>query len=585
MTTPFSTHIAQDMGDVQIDSQFHALVDAMRTRAVELLESNHGLVFQTQLPGLTLDNVEFHPDAANHLTPGMEVMSGRERIMGVFLGALDESLRQQYNCNACASFMKNYGNLAIVEYGTCRLLPLLWDVETAPEIFKPGVQAVINLFEKAKIVRVFYTDAEFLGEPVKGGHEHMAIPTGAMRAKPLRSKTAGANMQDSIQTRELFARSIGQFSDELLASALNLFQNDKLLICYPQFGQYLSTFIHFKGILQKAKAPDQPVGTYTRAIWAAVGMLPTGVLRIKNSVLGRFLEDLSNGKSMAECVKSFGEDVHPSQYKRPQVAPSEGTIEQAEKIIAELGLTTALERRFATEADLPDSEIFWRPTVEAFAEAAPARVFGHLQAKDATPKPVGGAHVTDAGKITWERFRTEILPKAKTLAVELSPIRPYAFGGLFTAVHADAGLLLSYDRDEQRNPVSMYLYANGVPPRAIALESSGAGIITVPVRAIMSRPEGWFGVENHREQMDFLLLEGARETNNVGLGLFPDILRRDLHGVRSVIEAYSNGGKPDNVEDSIAGLWLSRIGGEIGIELVITNLEGFKVRYTIDRSV
>lgn len=52
-----------------------------------------------------------------------------------------------------------------------------------------------------------------------------------------------------------------------------------------------------------------------------------------------------------------------------------------------------------------------------------------------------------------------------------------------------------------------------------------------------------------------MLLVGARETRQAGAALFPALLRSELHGVRSTIEAHSNSAQMHGLtEGSAIGL-------------------------------
>lgn len=74
---------------------------------------------------------------------------------------------------------------------------------------------------------------------------------------------------------------------------------------------------------------------------------------------------------------------------------------------------------------------------------------------------------------------------------------------------------------------------------------------------------------------------GARETRNPGLALFPEILRSDLHSVRSVIEAYSARGKMQGLEEATAcGLI---VGSNSDALVRVTDASGVLRVYHIDR--
>jgi hypothetical protein len=166
-------------------------------------------------------------------------------------------------------------------------------------------------------------------------------------------------------------------------------------------------------------------------------------------MVGTLLEDLSAGLPFETVKKRFDDKMHPLQYQRPQAAPSAGNIQQAEEAIAKLGLAPALERRFATLADV---QLTWKPRTDKPGKAG--SVFGHLQPKDA-------ARATDLQlpdrTLTWIKFRDTILPTAEKMEL-MVPSSSSAFSALVTAVHPDAPPLIQWDSPEQRNPVTWYFY-------------------------------------------------------------------------------------------------------------------------------
>jgi len=61
-------------------------------------------------------------------------------------------LQQEFNCQTCSKFMKNYGDLALVDEETGALLPLFWNPSDNIDPFKEPVSAVANLLASGKRV-------------------------------------------------------------------------------------------------------------------------------------------------------------------------------------------------------------------------------------------------------------------------------------------------------------------------------------------------------------------------------------------------------------------------------------------------
>lgn len=86
-----------------------------------------------------------------------------------------------------------------------------------------------------------------------------------------------------------------------------------------------------------------------------------------------------------------------------------------------------------------------------------------------------------------------------------------------------------------------------------------------------------------RHGISFLFrLEGAKETSNRGLALFPSLMKREFHPVRSTVEAFSHGGKvkyPGD-EETVAGFSVKK-DGSLDIEVGVMTRTGQVSRYHI----
>ena len=76
--------------------------------------------------------------------------------------------------------------------------------------------------------------------------------------------------------------------------------------------------------------------------------------------------------------------------------------------------------------------------------------------------------------------------------------------------------------------------------------------------AVTLKPSMWGGGCEHQGKGVLFLISGVRETRNPGAALFPEILKAEFHGVRSVLEAYSCGATIEGMgEPHAAGLMLT----------------------------
>jgi hypothetical protein len=121
---------------------------------------------------------------------------------------------------------------------------------------------------------------------------------------------------------------------------------------------------------------------------------------------------------------------------------------------------------------------------------------------------------------------------------------------LVTAVYPDAPPILQWDREDKRNPVSWYVQSGGALASQYGLDSGEWAKVT----AVCLFPHQW-DVEreyaNHGKGAIFLL-EGAVNKRGDCLGLFPECLRSELHGIRSVIERHQITGTLQGKEEASA---------------------------------
>ena len=108
-------------------------------------------------------------------------------------------------------------------------------------------------------------------------------------------------------------------------------------------------------------------------LWRAVAEAPAGYCHPKSAVTGSLLEDVAAGMAFKDIARRFNAKVAPLAYQRPQAAPSASNVQQAEKIVAQLGIAPSLERRFAR---LDEVQVLdWVPSAYKMPAEA-AGVFG-----------------------------------------------------------------------------------------------------------------------------------------------------------------------------------------------------------------
>jgi hypothetical protein len=423
----------------------------------------------------------------------------------------DADERQHHNCHCCRHFIRKFGGLAIVGTGG-QIESALWDVEAAPERYKPAVKQMVRAVRKAKITGVFLSADMVWGTPVTGVWTHFSVVQPSTRLFRGRVKTAEQAMAEKKEDYRTVMTALADFKLPHLETALRLLRSDALYRSEKVLGQ-----AEWLYALQKTKVNRK------NRVWEAVANAPAGFCHPRASMIGTLLEDIAAGKGYDQIARAFAAKMHPLSYQRPQAAPKEATIGQAEKIVEQLGIRRSLERRFAR---LDEVQALWRPVQVPPKEEG--GVFSHLKPAEKAPQMV-----LPARHITWQKFSETVLPTAERMEVKAPGIGNYTC--LVTAVHADAPPILQWDVEEARNPVSWYVWSGGSRAEQFRLKATSL----YPVAAICLQPSMWSGDFAHQGEAVILLIEGAQETRKPSGALFPETLKAELHGVRKVIEAHS----------------------------------------------
>lgn len=179
--------------------------------------------------------------------------------------------------------------------------------------------------------------------------------------------------------------------------------------------------------------------------------------------------------------------------------------------------------------------------------------------------------------MTWDKFSRTVMSEADKIEFYSRASRDN-FTALVTAVNADAPPILQWDSPEHRNPVSWYVWHGGSAPEQFGLRSGAV----YPVSAVTLKPSMWNGGFNHQGEAVIFLIEGARETRQAGAALFPEILKSEFHGIRSVIEAYSRSAEIEGMEGATAcGILLKK--GQPWEHRFRVTIKGQALDYRLDR--
>lgn len=439
-------------------------------------------------------------------------------LWDVYLGMLPESRRQYYNCHCCRNFIERYGGLVRINqvYGYTESV---WHgIAAKAPFFLPSVIRMVTIAESATVNGVFISSDKFFGtienhdkkRNCTWSHLHAENPNVFVE----RVKSASQEMAEKLEDFKMLNHALRDYKKDVTEQALRVLR-------HPDAVERSEKAL---GIAEWFHALQ---GTTMNKRWWAVATAPPGFCHIRSTMISTLLDDIIAGYEFNDIRARWNMKMHPLQYQRPQAPPAEGTIRQAEQIVEKLGLAKSFERRYATLDDV--LHFIWRPTEEQPVEKPTGGIFDHLSSVKRGVKPVE----LPATKMSFVKF-LPILQRTKKLEI-LAPTHG-GFYGLMTAVHADAPPIIQWDGlDVARNPVSWYFYHGGSPATQWSIVQGWND-----VTAVFDAPNRWQKPLDSLGWHVFFAIKGAKEVGNSNsLALFPEILKSELHGVRSVIEAYS----------------------------------------------
>jgi hypothetical protein len=382
----------------------------------------------------------------------------RKLLWETYLGAFPAELQQLNNCNCCRHFIKDYAAIVVLRNNQRYTL---WDFE-APAEYGPVAAAMHELVSQAPIADAFIPLARELGTetnigtgekyPTRYFHHYLRLP-----ASLVQSVTG-----DSLATRQakqrddkaVFERSLVEISLDATETVLELIAQNSLYKGEENLGM-LTAFSE----LQKRYARLTPVEKEAFS-WRESRQAGGAVSRIRNAALGTLLTDISEGKELDRAVRSFENIVAPANYKRPTALVTAKMVEDAEKTINDLGIGSALGRRFARPDDVDLTHVLY-----VDRSRKEATILDMLKQDG----PVNPRSLSKVDDIALQDFLTKVLPYSTEVELLLENQHEPNLVSLVTAADPSAPLIFFWD-----NPFS-WSYNNALTDSNLKQNVKAAG--------------------------------------------------------------------------------------------------------------
>lgn len=375
--------------------------------------------------------------------PLFVVASDRDTIWETYLKAFpagtDPIFREKttHDCSCCKKFIRDVGNVVAIQNGA---VATVWDLNALPSPYQAVADAMSEYIKALPIRDVFLSHEAMHGRATSHGlingrsitFSHFAgeVPTRFVAPKKELATRRGKKRADF----DVLMRGIQELKPEAVAQVVDLIEQNALY----RGEEHRRAVLEFQQL--QAHVLGMTASTHPRVplVWT---LIDSPAARLRNTVIGTLIQDLSDGVELERAVRSFESKVAPQNYKRPTALITKRMVEDAMKTIGELDLEPALERRHARLSDVSVTSVLW---VNNAAQGEMKGGIKGLLMEEVQPAAFDPDKATEIG---IEAFVRDVLPGVKDLRLYLENSALPNFVSLTAPVHADSKRLFRWSND------------------------------------------------------------------------------------------------------------------------------------------
>jgi hypothetical protein len=343
--------------------------------------------------------------------------------------------RREYDCSCCKNFIRNLGNVVTI---VDNKIVTLWDFEV--EGFWQGVADKLSSLVKEQHIRDVYfhyenhVGTDFNHEMLEGvskkwDHFYVQLPSQFVKRKDSIPSALG----DIRSNKDVLLRSLSEITIESAQTVVELIEQGTLYRGEEHKG-IVDTFLKYKKAFDKLQGEARDNFVWTQSL------ILKGASKIRNTVIGTLLSDLSEGRELDAAVGSFEQKVAPTNYKRPTALITPTMIKKAQEKVEELGIGDSLLRRYAIAEDLTINNVIY---ADRAAKKA-MNVFDQLTEESSNVKVDSLSKVEE---VSVDKFINDIIPKADTVELMLENRHQNNLVSLIAPVSAASPNILKWDNN------------------------------------------------------------------------------------------------------------------------------------------
>ena len=368
------------------------------------------------------------------------VNSDRDEIWAHYLGSFPEGSNPvfrkntEYDCSCCRAFIRNTGNIVAIQNGA---LSTIWDLNGLPDHYQTVADAMASYIRLRAVKDIFLTSFARHGNAISreliDGRTHEWSHFSADIPAKFVCSDGDEKRGDARTTHAVLMRGFTELKADAIATVADLIASNTIYRG-QEFEQEVLTF-------QNLQARFLALPNDASRELLAWTLIRKPVARLRNTVIGTLVQDLSNGVSLEAAVRSYETKVAPQNYRRPTALITKNMVEHAMKTIDELGLHDALERRHARLSDVNvNSVLFVDNAVRCRLKGGVADL---LMAEVKSTK----FDTTKAAEISIDDFARDVLPKSRSLSLYLDNGLAPNFVSMTAPAHADSKSLFRWPND------------------------------------------------------------------------------------------------------------------------------------------
>lgn len=345
--------------------------------------------------------------------------------------------RTEHDCSCCKSFIRSVGN--VIAVNDKMEMMSIWDINIIDD--EPAYQAVADCL--ATLVKANPISNEFkhfenragadktfenlMGNVKAWEHFFINIPSTYV----MKNADIASYLGEATALHDVLLRSLRELSDDAVETVQELIAQNSLY----RGADHKFAVDEFAKL--KAKFNEMSAAEGDLFAWVMSKKVPASVSKIRNTSIGTLLVDLTDGVDLEDAVKKFEAMVAPANYKRPTALVTKKMIDDARKKITELGLTSALERRYAVLNDITVNNILF--VDRSARKALSGDIFDDLPVKATSKQKLDRVE-----EVTIENFIANILPKAESLEIFVENRHTPNFVSLIAPVDPTANQLFKW---------------------------------------------------------------------------------------------------------------------------------------------